>query len=141
MFTSHRTILIEWGDCDPADIVFYPRYFCWFDASTASHFKAAGLPKPELVRRYGVVGFPMVDTRAIFHVPSRYGDEVTIETRITRFGRSSFDVEHQLMRGDVLAVEGFEKRVLVAKSADGEGITACPVPEEVIAIFRIDRGA
>ena len=83
----------------------------------------------------------MVDTRAIFHVPSRHGDEVTIETRITRFGRSSFDVEHRLMRGDVLAVEGFEKRVLVAKSADGEGITACPVPEEVIAIFRIDRGA
>lgn len=141
MFTSRRTLLIEWGDCDPANIVFYPRYFCWFDASTGHHFKAAGLPKPELVERYNVVGFPMVDTRAIFHVPSRHGDEVAIETRITRFGRSSFDVEHRLMRGDVLAVEGFEKRVLVAKSGDGEGITACPVPEEVIAIFRGDRGA
>ena len=47
----------------------------------------------------------MVDTRAIFHVPSRHGAEVTIETRITRFGRSSFDVEHPLMRGDVLAME------------------------------------
>lgn len=134
MLTSRRTIQIEWGDCDPADIVFYPRYFAWFDASTANHFRHAGLPKPELVRRYDVVGFPMVDTRARFHIPSRYGDEVTIETRITNFGRSSFEVEHRLLRGDDLAVEGQEKRVLVKRKPDG-GIMSCPVPDEVKALF------
>ena len=141
MFTSRRTVTIEWGDCDPAGIVFFPRYFCWFDGSTASHFRAAGLPKPELIRRYNVVGWPIVDARATFHVPSRFGDEVGIETRIMRFGRSSFDVEHRLMRGDVLAVEGFEKRVLAARSADGERLTAYPVPGEVIAMFHGDGGA
>jgi hypothetical protein len=26
---NRRTIRIEWGDCDPACIVFYPRYFEW----------------------------------------------------------------------------------------------------------------
>lgn len=135
MFTSRRTVAIEWGDCDPADIVFYPNYFRWFDASTAHHFKAAGLPKPELIRQYGVVGFPMVDTQAKFHKPSRHGDEVVIETTITRFGASSFDVEHRLLRDDILCVEGFEKRVLVKKSEDGQGITSCPVPEKVKARF------
>ena len=114
---------------------------CWFDGSTANQFKEAGLPKPELIRRYDVVGWPIVDVRATFHVPSRHGDEVVTETRITRFGRSSFDVEHRLMRGDVLAVEGFEKRVLVAKSAHGTGLKSCPIPEEVIAIFGGRRGA
>ena len=141
MFTSRRTITVEWGDCDPANIVFFPRYFCWFDGSTAHHFRAAGLPKPELIRRYDVVGWPIVDARATFHVPSRFGDDVVIETRITRFGRSSFDVEHRLMRGEVLAVEGFEKRVLVARTTDGDGMTAVPVPGEVIAVFHGDRGA
>ncbi len=135
MLTSHRTVTIEWGDCDPANIVFYPRYFAWFDASTAHHFAAAGLPKPELVVRYGVVGFPMVDTRARFLVPSSYGDEVVIETAITEFGRSSFQVHHRLLRGETLAVEGFEKRVLVRRRADGEGIESCPIPEEVVARF------
>ena len=135
MFTSHRKVIIEWGDCDPADIVFYPRYFAWFDASTANHFKQVGLPKPELIRRFEVIGFPMVDTRASFHIPSSYGDEVTIETRITGFGRSSFTVEHQLLRGDQLAVEGFEKRVLVRSHPDGKGMKSCPVPKEVMEIF------
>lgn len=134
-FFSQREVTIEWGDCDPADIVFYPNYFRWFDASTASHFKAAGLPKPDLIRRFNVVGFPMVDTRATFHIPSKHGDTIIIETRFMNFGRSSFEVEHRLMRGNQLAVEGFEKRVLVKKRNDGSGITSFPIPDEIRSLF------
>jgi len=134
-FVSQRIVKIEWGDCDPADIVFYPNYFRWFDASTAHHFEAAGLPKPELIRRYGVVGFPMVDTSAKFHIPNRHGDEVLIETTITQFGTASFSIEHRLLREGKISVEGFEKRVLVKKTEDGGGITSCPIPEEVKSLF------
>ena len=31
MLTSRRTIRVAWGECDPADIIFYPRYFEWFN--------------------------------------------------------------------------------------------------------------
>lgn len=134
-YTSTRDLTVEWGDCDPADIVFFPNYFRWFDASTAHHFKSAGLPKPELIKRFGVVGYPMVDTRAKFHVPSRYGDEIRIETAITRFGNSSFEVEHRLFRAQVLAVEGFEKRVLVRKTDDGLGIASFVIPDEIRLLF------
>ena len=132
---SRRQVTVEWGDCDPADIVFYPNYFRWFDASTAHHFKAAGLPKPELIRQYGVVGFPMVDTGARFHRPSKHGDVIDIETRITGFGNASFTVEHRLLNAGELAVEGHKKRVLVKKKEDGTGITSCPVPDEIKKLF------
>ena len=135
MLVSRRSLTVEWGDCDPAAIVFYPRYFAWFDASTANHFKVAGLPKPDLRSRYGVVGFPMVDTRARFLIPSRFGEEIVIETRIVSFRRSSFDVEHRVLKAETVAVEGFETRVLVEKSDNGEGIKSVPIPTEVIALF------
>ena len=135
MLTSRHDRRIAWGDCDPAGIVFYPNYFAWFDNATMEHFNAAGLPKQEMIRRYNVVGFPMVDTQGKFYVPSRFGDTVSIETTITRFGGSSFDVHHRLLRGETLAVEGFEKRVLVQKSADGTGIASCKIPEEIIDLF------
>lgn len=135
MHVSKRTMTVEWGDCDPANIVYFPRYFEWFDISTVHHFASVGLRKQEFLRRYDLKGYPMVDVRAVFHVPSTFGDEVTIETRISRFGRSSFDIEHRLMRGAVLAVEGFEKRVLVKPSEDGEGIVPAAIPEEVKAMF------
>ena len=42
MLVNRRTVRIEWGDCDPAGIVFYPRYFAMFDASTSFLFEAVG---------------------------------------------------------------------------------------------------
>ncbi|WP_237212961.1 acyl-CoA thioesterase [Falsiroseomonas oryziterrae] len=128
---------IEWGDCDPAGIVFYPRFFAMFDASTAALFQAAlGMPKIAWAKHFGVLGIPMVDTRARFHVPSAYGDEVTIESRVTAFRRSSFDVVHRLLKQDgTLGVEGFETRVWTARDAETGRIRSAPIPAEVIAAF------
>lgn len=134
MFVNTRTITIEWGDCDPAGIVFYPRYFAMFDASTAALFAAAlGYNKHAMLARFDAIGFPMVDTGARFLVPSKYGDVVTIESTITKFGRSSFEVRHTLMRGDVLAIEAHEKRVWAAADPENPGkIRGAPIPDEVI---------
>ena len=135
--TRHRTV--EWGDCDPAGIVFNPRYFEWFDAATAALFAAAlGMTKAAMVRRYDIVGIPLVDTRARFLVPCSFGDEVSIESTVAEFRRSSFDVQHRLLRADgTLAVEGFETRVWVGRHPDRPGgIKAQPIPDEVTASFR-----
>ena len=136
MFANTRQISIEWGDCDPAGIVFYPRYFAWFDACTAGLFAAVGLPKPQMIAKYNLLGIPMVDTRARFLVPSQFGDEVSIISSITEFRRSSFDIRHQLMRGETLAVEGFETRVWTVRDPENpERIKSQPIPAEVIALF------
>ena len=137
MLINRRRVTIEWGDCDSAGIVFYPRYFAMFDWSTATLFaKALGMRKPEIIRHYGIVGIPMVDTRAKFLVPSSYGDEVVIESRVERFGHASFEVYHRLLKGEVLAAECWEKRVWVARHPDDVSkIKAVPIPAEVIAKF------
>jgi 4-hydroxybenzoyl-CoA thioesterase len=136
MLTNTRTILIEWGDCDPAGIVFYPRYFAWFDAATAALFAAAGLPIHKLFPDYGLAGMPMVDTRARFFEPARFGDEVRIESAIAEFRRSSFDVRHRLLRGATLTVEGFETRVWTVWDPENpERLKSASIPAEVIARF------
>lgn len=136
MLTNTHTQTIEWGDCDPAGIVFYPRYFAYFDACTARLFAAAGFPKFEMLEAFDIVGIPMVDTRSKFYIPSRYGEEVTIESTITEFRRSSFDVHHRILKGSDLAVEGFETRVWVGQDPDNpDGIKARPIPREVIDAF------
>jgi 4-hydroxybenzoyl-CoA thioesterase len=138
MLTNARTVRIEWGDCDPAGIVFYPRFFAMFDASTTALFeRALGMTKYKFIERYGIVGYPMVDTRARFIAPAKFGDDVVIESTIKEFRRSSFDVEHRLTNGGALAVEGFETRVWAARDpSDPARIKSAPIPEEVIARFR-----
>lgn len=136
-FIHRRPVRIEWGDCDPAQIVFYPRYFAMFDGATQELFRAAlGVPKIEWVKTYGIIGIPMVDTRAKFIVPSRYGDDIVIESRVARFGGSSFDIEHRVMRGPVLAIEGFETRVWAGPDPANPGaIKGTKIPAEVKAAF------
>ncbi len=135
MLITRREVDVEWGNCDPADIVFYPNYFMWFDANVMRHFENVGLPKKELLKRYNLTGWPMIDTRARFHKPSSYGDKVVIETSIPTWGRTSFEIEHKLFNNGELAVEGFEKRVLVARDPETGKLRPVPVPEEVKALF------
>jgi 4-hydroxybenzoyl-CoA thioesterase len=137
MLTHTRKLTIEWGDCDPAGIVFYPRYFAMFDASTAALFAhALGMRKAQMLETYGIAGIPMVDTRARFIAPASFGDAVEIESTVIAFKRSSFDVHHRLTRDGALLVEGFETRVWVARDPeDAKRIKAQAIPQEVIARF------
>ena len=97
--TNITTRRIEWGECDPAGIVFYPRFFAMFDNATTLLFSAAlGMTKYQFLNKYDCAGYPMVDTRARFLVPARFGDDVTIETTITEIKRSSFQITHHLKK-------------------------------------------
>ena len=136
MFVNRRDVQIQWGDCDPANIVYYPRYFEMFDASTSIMFEAAGYSKHDIVKKYGLVGIPMVDTRAKFYIASTHGDWVTIESRIESFKGSSFEVTHKVFKGKDLAIEAFETRVLVGRDPNNsERLKSAAVPTEIVEKF------
>lgn len=129
-----RRIEVSWGDCDAAGIVFYPRYYAWFDACTHALLAAAGLDHRTLRDRYGVVGASLVQTSARFASPATYDDVLTATSRIARLGRSSFTVSHRLTLGDRLVTEGEEIRVWVEPCPDApNGLRAAPLPDEVRA--------
>jgi 4-hydroxybenzoyl-CoA thioesterase len=135
MLSNVRNLRIEWGDCDPAGIVFFPRYFAMFDTSTTYLMeRAIGMSKFDYLKAYNFLGHPIVETRARFRVPSRFGDEVAIETAVVALGRSSIKIEHRLTKAGALAVEGFETRVFVARDPENpERMKSQPVPLEVVA--------
>jgi 4-hydroxybenzoyl-CoA thioesterase len=132
--TNRQTVRIAWGDCDAAGIVYFPRYFEWFDAGTHALFDRAGLSFARMNERYPGISIPLAATRASFIRPSTYGDEVAIETVISRWGRSSFDVHHRLLRGDELAVECVETRVWTLRTA-GNRLESRAIPADVLDLF------
>ncbi len=135
-FSNTRTVRIEWGDCDPAGIIFYPRYFEIFDAATAALFeRALGLTKFQQLKQFDFAGYPLAKTRAKFIRPTRFGDDVTVDSSI-KFGRASFEVEHRLSLNGAVCVECSETRVWVVRDPSTGGIKSQAVPEEVLAKFR-----
>lgn len=137
MLTNTRTIRVQWGDCDPAGIVFYPRYFEWFDACTILLFeKATGMTKIKMLEKYGGAGLALLEARAVFKVASHYGEDIEIESQVTEFRRSSFFVEHKVTKGDTLALEGFETRLWTVRDPDDNGLLKSgSLPAEVLAAF------
>jgi 4-hydroxybenzoyl-CoA thioesterase len=129
--SNTRIVRIEWGDCDPAGIIFYPRYFEIFDASTAALFeRALGMTKFEMFKNLEFAGWPLVKTHARFLKPTRFGDDVSVETSVT-FGRSSFEIEHRLSLKGELCAECSEKRVWTIR--DANGLKSHPIPQSVLA--------
>ena len=141
MFSLTRKTRIEWGDCDPAGIIFFARYFEFFDVSTTMLVeRALGMKKIEYLKAYNFSGHPLVETRARFLLPTRFGDEIAIATTVVGCGRSSFKIEHRLTHDGALAVEGFETRVWVARDADDPTrIKSKPIPPQVVA--RLTHGS
>jgi 4-hydroxybenzoyl-CoA thioesterase len=137
MLVHRRQVEIEWGDCDAAGIVFYPRYFAMFDASTAYLFeKAFGMKKADWCRKFGIIGIPMVDTGAKFSIPSSYGDVIRIESEITALGTSSIDISHTVWKGDRAAIAAHEVRVWTGRDPENPArLRAVAIPEEARRAF------
>lgn len=134
MFVNKISVEISWGDCDTAGIVYYPQYFRMFDSCTAAIFRmVTGIDKRAMIERYGIVGFPMVDTGARFYIPSRFGEEIQVHTSVPKIGRSSFEVSHRVFRGEDLAIEAFEKRVWSAIDQESGRLRGIPLPPEIVS--------
>ena len=134
MLKNTLTRRVEWGDCDPAGIVFNPQFFRWFDHGTTMLYEAAGWPKQEMLARFGAAGCPLVETRASFRAPCRFGDDVVIVTEIVELKNRSFDIRHTLSKDDVVCVEGFETRVWTIRNEEG-GLKSATIPDELAARF------
>lgn len=126
---------IEWGDCDPAGIVFNPRYFAFFDHGAARLIAAAGWPMARATQVFDLLGWPLAATRATFMAPSAYDEEVTIVSAFVEVRRSSFDIRHLLEKDGETRVEGFETRVWTRREPGTGRLRATPLPDEVRARF------
>ena len=124
---------VEWGDCDPAQIVFYPNFFRWMDAASLRFFRAAGVPPwREFEAQSGILGTPLVDASARFLRPATYGDVLDIDTAIDEWRGKSFVMSHIIRRGAEVLVEGREVRVFARRHPeDPARIQAVDPPESV----------
>jgi len=125
------TVRVEFGDCDPAGIVWFPNFFRWIDAASRHFFAENGVPRWEVTARtLGVIGTPLVDTHTRFVKSATYGDTLDIAVTIPEWRDKSFVQGYRVTRGDDLILECEEVRIFAAKR-EGGGIRAVPIPTEI----------
>lgn len=87
---------VRFGDCDPAGIVYYPRFFDWFHQAMESWFdEALGARYSQLIREHKI-GFPAAHTEADFKRPCAIGEDLAVELRVGQVGRSAVHLDFRV---------------------------------------------
>lgn len=107
-----RITPVEFNHCDPAGIVFYPRYFEMINSVVENFFaEVVGRSFAQMVGGGNHNGVPTVRLETNFAAPSRLGEKVEFALQVARIGSSSLTLtitashagEHRL-RADLTVV-------------------------------------
>ena len=129
-------VQLQWGECDPAGIIFYPTYFRWFDAATWNLFALAGYHAKRMRAEH--LATPLVSAECRIRNAAEQQDRCEVRSRIARWGGKSFVVRHDVVREDgTLLAQGSETRVW-GRYVEGPGspLKGEPIGEELKALFR-----
>ena len=132
---------VEFGDCDPAKIVWFPNYFKWLDAASRNFFVQCGVPSwKETEKTMGVLGTPLVDIHTRFVKTASYGDQLDVHVRVSEWRNTSFVMDYKIYRGSDLILEAQDVRVFAAfcesDNPDQPSIRAVPIPQIVLDLCR-----
>lgn len=128
--TYSKDLFVRFGDCDPAGIVFYPKYLEIFNEMVEDwcrdelHFSFS-----EIVARRGW-GLPTVHLEVDFRAPSHFGETLNAALIIRNVGKTSIGVDI-VLRGPDKAVRVKGKVVLVL--IDRRTNRAIELPDDVRA--------
>ena len=120
--------LIRFQHCDPAGIVFYPRYYemlnqvveDWF--ADALHWSFA-----DMARRRSE-GVPLVNARCDFLRSSQIGERITFTLELTHIGRKSFTV---IITGTCAGTTRLRAELVLVYVRTAERLEPIPLPDEL----------
>ena len=131
--THVYTVHVQFGDCDPAGIVFFPNFSRWMDEASLAFFMACGVPPwRELVKTRGIIGTPLLEIHTKFMRPATYGETIHVHTTVENWAAKTFRHRHTVKRGDTVLCEGTEVRAFCIRDpANQDRIKAIAVPEDI----------
>ena len=129
-------VTVGWGDCDPAGLVYFPRFFEKFHEAMERWFgDALGQPYDALIMGRKL-GLPSVHTEADFAAPCRFGDRLEVELRVQRLGRSSIELRYRVRAPGESAMRLRGRTVCALMDLDPDRSTharAVPWPDDLRA--------
>jgi acyl-CoA thioester hydrolase len=111
------TVVVQWGDQDSMQHVNNVVYFRWCESARIAYFGQIGLADRRTAEHVGPI---LASIKCDFRRQLNFPDTIRIGARITRIGRSSLSMQHQ--------VESSAQRAIVAEA------------ESTMVVFDYDAG-
>jgi len=118
---------VRFGDCDPAGIVFFPRYVEMLNSVVEDWWLHIGKPWTEMITQRRI-GTPVVHVDTTFLIPSLMGDTLQFHLSVEKIGNASLALLHSAFGADGKERLRFRQQ-LVATSLDTH--RSIPWPEDI----------
>ncbi len=134
MKTNTIEFRVELEDTDIEGIVFYPKYFFWFDRATNAFLKSVGLNHSQLLSQYHYAQ-PITECKCQFTHPLRYDDPVRVTTSVSEVHEHFFKLQHVIYSDELLIASGYEVRawVKIDQPDTDKRFVVIPIPAEMAA--------
>ncbi len=120
---------VEFSDTDLGGIVHFSRFFVFMEYCEHAYLRSLGAGVDFEIDGHKA-GWPRLSASLDFRSPARFEDEIEIELRILRMGRSSLTYGHSLKIGDRLVAEGRISTACCLLDLP-EGLKAVAIPQEI----------
>jgi acyl-CoA thioester hydrolase len=123
---------VAWSDVDLAGIVYFPRYFSYFENAELEWIRSHGLSYEGILEETGV-WLPRVACHSNFRAPAKLAELLSIELRLDRLGRTSFTLgfdAYRLPERTAIA-DGY----IVVAAVDRESFRPTPVPHRLVQLL------
>lgn len=126
---EHR---VPWADVDFAKIVYFPRYFSYFELAELAWYRSQSVVYQDVLEGMGI-WMPRVSAHCDFRAPARLGDLLSIEMHLDRLGRTSYSFGFNAYRlpERVHLADGTITIATVSRDA----FRPTPIPEKLIALL------
>lgn len=114
-FRHHVDIVVRFADTDAMGHVNNAKYLTYCEIARIRYWTDI-TGEPIALGTEGAESLILAEARITYRAPAFHGETVTVETRATRIGRSSFTLEHRLLacvEGDVPRLVAVSESILV----------------------------
>ena len=88
---------VPWADVDLAKIVYFPRYFSYFEMAELEWYRSQGLAYEDVLVRLGI-WMPRVAAHCNYRAPAHLAELLSIEMRLDRLGSTSYTFGYDAYR-------------------------------------------
>ena len=124
---------LQWSECDPGGIVFFPNYAKWAVDGLNEMLQSSGYVANRKLAHGEIEGIPCVEFSMRFFGAPRLHATVRHEIAVIRSGKTSFTVRHRFCSESGTYAEILDTRVWSVHGEDG--LRKSPLPPEVVAIL------
>lgn len=124
---------LNWSECDPGGIVFFPHYARWAVDGLNEMLQSGGYVPNRKLPDGGTEGIPCVEFNMRFFDAPHLNAMVDHQISVRRIGKSSFTVRHLFSGGGRSYAEVLDTRVWAVH--DEHGLRKSALPPEVLGIL------